>query len=707
MPFPASLMQTLNDLQVQLPSVAGFPQPITILSISHFLYAICLACLLLVSFTGWGRMSGKLLRLPRLPVSIACSLGIAVIIFLGGFLNLLHLIYPAILFALVVFGLFLYFALRNDCADRYRWRDFWYRCPRWAKLLVILALVTLALRVAATVRLSTFNSFDDGPAYMVFPQKMLAAHHFAFDPFSDRRIISSLGGAYLLQAMVIAATSLAHIGMADRTLGLLLLFPAIFDLGIAFDLSPIQIGAMEWVIFLVPQETWNLTFVVLPIPLLLSIIWVIFHSQNTEEGPAWRLAILAGVIGGAVLSLKSSFLPYLGTLIIVAYVLLPSKRHRDAINFLIIEALGCLLVMGAWMISMKHESGTFLFPVLGRGVDYSSYGLFEHMSRFTGKLSVIRSFVQGIALVILACIQFLGGIRDRRSKLSFSVLIAAACAITVFNFESGGDYIWRYNFAQFFTAIILFCAAGAAVSNHVINSRTRIASVVAMLSLVACIFYYDVGGASPASFRQIEYDMAHFQCGLRASLSGQALANAVMVQEYRAVEASFPPGSTALESLSRPFLFDYAAGKTILLADWPGGASPPPGWNFNEGGSGLAQYLTRQHVQYLVYDHQSVDSLQFCRTFANLQHYSQLDHKLELLAILAHHQFDQIRATHKVSYDDGKIAVVDLSSPVSSNHPVEPAWTLDTSETDMCSQIVHNFVAIHAPFSHQKQSSCE
>ena len=63
--------------------------------------------------------------------------------------------------------------------------------------------------------------------YLVFPQKMLATHHFAADPFSDRRVISSLGGSYILQAFVIAATSLSNIGMADRTLGLILDFFAL------------------------------------------------------------------------------------------------------------------------------------------------------------------------------------------------------------------------------------------------------------------------------------------------------------------------------------------------------------------------------------------------------------------------------------------------------------------------------------------------
>ena len=108
---------------------------------------------------------------------------------------------------------------------------------------------------------------------------MLDMHHFAADPFSDRRVISSLGGSYMLQAFVIAATSLANIGMADRTLGLILIFFALLELGMAFGLSPSEIAAMELIAFLVPQETFNLTFTILPIALFLAMIWIISHHS--------------------------------------------------------------------------------------------------------------------------------------------------------------------------------------------------------------------------------------------------------------------------------------------------------------------------------------------------------------------------------------------------------------------------------------------
>ena len=250
--------------------------------------------MLLISLNGWGRLTGRLFRARRLPASVACSLGVAALVFLGGWLNLVHGIYPGVLFALTAIGLLLYFALRRDRPEEYQWLRLWKNAPRWSLFLVILALTVLLMRVAATVRLGEFYVTDDGSGYLVFPQKMLATHHFAADPFSDRRVISSLGGSYILQGFGIAATSLSNIGMADRTLGLIFIFFALIDLGVGFGLSPRRIAVMELIVCLIPQETFNLTFTILPIAMLLAMIWIIYLTSRPGGTSAMALGSASG-----------------------------------------------------------------------------------------------------------------------------------------------------------------------------------------------------------------------------------------------------------------------------------------------------------------------------------------------------------------------------------------------------------------------------
>lgn len=700
MQLPPSLVQMLMHFNLRpYPSVTGMLQPISVRSIASFLWAMAWAWLLLISLNGWGRLTGRLFRARRLPASVACSLGVAALVFLGGWLNLVHGIYPGVLFALTAIGLLLYFSLRRDRPEEYQWLRLWKNAPRWSQVLVILALTVLLMRVAATVRLGEFYVTDDGSGYLVFPQKMLATHHFAADPFSDRRVISSLGGSYILQGFVIAATSLSNIGMADRTLGLILIFFALIDLGVGFGLSPRRIAVMELIVCLIPQETFNLTFTILPIAMFLAMIWIIYLTPDQEEHQQWRSALLAGIIGGGILSLKSTFLPYVGTVALIPYIFLFWKKKRLQMWMLpILAGAAAVVTVAAWMLAMKHASGTYLFPILGHGVDYSSYGLFSSMPRFSSSRAVCKIFIQAAALLLLAGFQYYVGLDDRKSRMSFGILIAAALAITAFNYESGGDFIWRYNFAQFFTAILVFYAAQAALGPESSSQRKqKTVYGVAILSLVSCIFYYDLEGGAFKPFRQMRMEMQQYPHNLRASLSGRNLVSPGIAAEYRAVESALPAGATALDISIDSFLFADTAHKRILLDDWPGAAGPAPGWPLTQGPEAVAEYLLRNSVRYVIYDYQYADwsSMNSCQFFPSVAHLSVADEKLEILGLVTLHQFNQLRALHKSIYDDGRFAVIDLASPASAPAAVEPSWTIHTSVAQMCGVIAPKYIAAH------------
>ena len=706
MQISPSLAQTLTNLNLPpYPTVTGLPQPITVRSLASFAGALLWAGLLLVSFTGWGRITGKLFRGPRLPASVACSLGIAAIVFLGGWLNLAHAIYPRVLFAIVAIGLLFYLLTRNQRPEECRWLRFWNNASRGSKILLVIALLILLLRIAATVRLGEFRVDDDGSGYLVFPQKMLEMHHFAADPFSDRRVISSLGGSYLLQTFVIAANSLANIGMADRTLGLILIFIVLLELGIAFGLSPSKIAAMEFVAFLVPQETFNLTFTILPIALFLAMIWIIFTTPDQSENQQWRSALLLGAVGGALLALKSTFLPYIGAVALIPYLFLFwRKNRRNALLLPILAGLGTVATVIAWMIAMKHNSGTYLFPILGHGFDYSNYGVFPTLPRFSSSHALEKTFLQGGVLLVLAAVEYFSGIEDKRTRISLGILLAAAFAITAFNFESGGDFIWRYNFPQFFTAILVFFLAQASVHAEP-NSigRKQSVYVLSFACLLGCIFYYDFEGGGLKPFREMRTEIAQLQLSLQASLSGRRLVSPAIATEFRAAEAILPSGATALDVTNDSFLLTNRDHKTILLDDWPGAAGPPPGWPLNQGPIAVRQYLEANSVRYVVFGYRYGEwsSMKACGFFPHVGNFSELDEALEVLSLLALHQFDQLRASHRAIYDDGTIAVIDLQSPANANRAVPPDWTITTDKDLMCT------VAMQRYFRSQPSSAAE
>jgi len=701
MQLSPSLAQTLTNLNLPpYPTVTGLPQPITLLSLASFAGALVWAWLLLVSFTGWGRFAGKLFRGPRLPASVACSLGIAAIVFLGGWLNLLHAIYPSVLFAITGLGLLSYAVSRSERPEEYRWLRFWKNASRGSKILIVVALLILVLRVAATVRLGTFNVTDDSTAYLVFPQKMLAMHHFAGDPFSDRRVISSLGGAYLLQCLAIAATSISHIAMADRTMGFMLLAAALFDIGVRFELSPFQIAVLEFLVYLAPQETINLTFVVLPTSLLLGMIWLMIEADQAQF--SLRSAFLLGAIGGAIISLKSTYLPIVGVYALIPF-LAASWRARKLrrVSSPLVAGLSSLGVLLAWMIAMKMTSGTYLFPVLGSGVDYATYGVFHLMARFSTRRALGKIFLQAFALSILICVQLLASRRNYNRRISLWILATSAIAITAFNYRSGGDFIWRYNFPQFLCAIVVFYAAtGSTFHQESSSTKARLAFYVGVLSLASMMFYYDAAGSNPRPFRQMGLEQKDYVRSVRASLSGVSLADPSLNAEYQAIQKAIPNRAFALENVARPYLFNYRQHDFYVM-DWPGAASPPPGWPFGQNSAQLSSYLRQNSVRYFVYDYHYAAwyDAGSCRSLVRPKLYSTELYVLFWMSVLADHQFDQLRSDFISIYDDGKIAVIDLQEPRRGASAQTADWTLDTSKEQMCSTVLARYLANPLPQS--------
>ncbi|MHB1959519.1 MAG: hypothetical protein ACYCO5_10880 [Acidobacteriaceae bacterium] len=550
------------------------------------------------------------------------------------------------------------------------------------------------MRAAATVRLSSFDVTDDGSAYLAFPNWMLATHHFSTGPFNDRHIISSLGGGYWLQAFVIAATSLANIGMADRTFGLFLLFAAIWDVGIAFELSIQQLAIVEVLAYLVPQMTTNLTFVMLPIALLLGLLWLVFQTTSEDSAFPWRYAVAAGAIGGAVVALKSTFLPCVGSFCLMPYCMMNWRKKKDALGLPLAAGVGTVMVLAAWMLAMKLTDGTYLYPILGHGLDHTKLGVFGSFAIAKTPRTAIKLFLQACVLLTLGVGVLSSRLSDRRARFCLGVTMGAAVGITAFNIAAEGDSIWRYGFPQFFSAILIYSIVMTALAQEVHGLRKkRLAITMGIVPLIGCLFYFDVSGTHPQVFREVRWESAHYGDALRASLTHQCLSSPSISAEYRAIGTAIPANATVLENVAYPFLFHDEAHKIFLL-DWPGAAGPAPGWPFGKDAAAMAQYLQRSSVRYVAYDYRYAEwfDARSCQAMERPQRYSAELYVLLWMSVLAHNQLDRLQTSYRSIYDDGKIAMIDLNQPIASAPKNEPVWTPKTNKEDMCSVVLARYL---------------
>ena len=72
---------------------------------STFLIAAVAVMVVGISLWGWGWAARRCIRHPPLPHALTVAVGLAVVIFLGGILNLVHLVHPFTLNLIMTFGL--------------------------------------------------------------------------------------------------------------------------------------------------------------------------------------------------------------------------------------------------------------------------------------------------------------------------------------------------------------------------------------------------------------------------------------------------------------------------------------------------------------------------------------------------------------------------------------------------------------------------
>jgi hypothetical protein len=181
------------------------------MSVQYFT-AFAWGIIVLLAFIGYGRLLNIILSpAKKFDLGMQAALGLVLSVVVGGLFNLVGIISVLSIKIFVSIGVvsFLVFWLRN-----YRtWPLFARRIFVFIKtnklfsVAVAVIFVIIFVRYGFAVSFFGFNGSDDHHGYMAFPAKMLQTGSLGNDPFSERRIESSLGGQYFLHAIILAQTS--------------------------------------------------------------------------------------------------------------------------------------------------------------------------------------------------------------------------------------------------------------------------------------------------------------------------------------------------------------------------------------------------------------------------------------------------------------------------------------------------------------------
>jgi hypothetical protein len=627
-------------------------------SLLHFLEALSWATLIFLANTGLGALVLKLWRLRGASLPLAAVTGVGLIIFLGGCLNLLHAIsHPAEL-VLIVIGVIAFLVIRPPWEPSSSNETHTSQPSPWTRPVLLLAALVFLIRFGATVHTPYYQVDDDYNFYLAAPIKMDALHQYAPDPFSERRVMSSLGGNYFLQTLILAELPVEDVQMADRALGLLLVVLLAVGLGAVFRLQPLQRALLGLFLLLTPQLQFNLTFVDLPFALFCGLAFLAADLDELESRPGLQ-ALLLGATAATIATFKSTYLPH-GLLFCLIIGLLQAWHRglRAGLRTLLFAALGGLIVLLPWMIASHSASGTWFYPLLGKGYQYSAYGLFPPPSGGNSLKIIAKVMIFNVPLVGVLLVEWFWCEHDEPTRVLAALTAAALIASVFVGIATGGDSVRRYNYPAILAAILLLYLAACYKANRLPAPRWR---SLEWLSAALCVSLAMYVGFNSWTY---EYNMT-LQC-LRASLTDFHIEPQATVLAYAAMERAIPAGPDGtIATVDFPFLLDFTS-HDVAIADIPGAASLPPGWPARSNGNALAAYLLANHRRYLALTYEPStmkDVLEREQMQVGDPHVTQWIKSEAEIRLASYRQYDQLMHSRRHIYDAGNLVVLDLATP--------------------------------------------
>lgn len=641
-----------------------------------FSWGICL----LLSLIGWGKVLNHILfPNQRIDWGQRAAWGLAFSVLIGGVLNATGTISPITI--LIFLGLGLLYCLvdlvnhRQSIATNLS--QLFQESRKDKIILAGLATVSILILIqyagwiytgrvnfANMVYADGFNTSDDYHAYLVFPHKMLQLGSMGLEPFSERRM-TSLGGQSFLHTFIVSVLSDTNLNIIDPGLALIITVGLIIGF---FQKNPASTRRVIFTILfvlLIAVPKANTTSMMLPVALFLSLFRIL-DSKEIERNSWISNACIIALISAALCTLKSSLIPASAIVFAVSYICYfissPTKLKVVWEFGLATVLVGIFLL--PWMISLYQSSGTLLYPLLGKGYHASAYGItFKSGATLLGTVKTALGAFRGIyvfILILLGCLSLSirplkfanlpaeSSFSNRQAPLSMTVAALVATVVVGVLTENADPF--RYSFSHLFPAIIILIMlamtdTGALNKNGVANF------------FIAAVFC--AGLAISYDWDITKQTYSAYVKNIQFGLTNPSLVSAKQKSQYAALQQSIPQGETVLTRLDAPFILDFKRNQ-LFLADWPGGASLPPGMPAFKGPEALANYLVSKSIRYIAYSSWSLNhpadvdtSGPGLSSWFRLQ--SQLSHDFR-------DNVQQLAKTRKKLYEDGENFVLDLGS---------------------------------------------
>lgn len=576
--------------------------------------------------------------------------GLSLFLIIGGYLNLFKVISKVSLLGFLLIGLcaaFFLFIKNRKIISKYLLNvlvDF--RKNKKLAVLLIFCIALILFRYALSVSFFGFHGTDDAHAYMVFPAKMIQTGHLGDDPFSERRVVSSLGGGYLLNAAVLSFASFKNLHLVDNGIGFILLILLLAGHLKKLNFNKEKILFLVLLVVLIPSPSGNITSFFLAAALFFSLFRIL-HSK--EELRDFQSVLITSLITIPLILLKTNLVAPALILFCYHFVSLYYQKNTKIwlLNF-ILTAVLFSISLSPWMISMHQSSGTLFYPFLGKGYFNDSYNFL--FLNFYGAMRLVSELLAGLSLFLpLAILGYLVFCSDiPKKRLLIYILFSCLSGIAAIIYGIGGYSLYYYSFPFILPAVLILLVS-------LLDGKSRIYAIMVVVFMMGVFMQKNI------DFLTEFKNNLSFDGGVKIGLANTDLVSFEDLLRYKNLQSSVPPNETILSRLDRNFLLNFKRNN-IFIIDLPGGASLPPGLPFRQGSDKLADYLLSVGIKYVAYSYgneanfsRAIDS-GMLREHVNPWLKAQTERSFDFQDNLA-----ELGKKRKVIYDDGKNFVLDLS----------------------------------------------
>jgi len=641
---------------------------------TDFLAALIWGICVLIALTGWGRLIQRLI-FPRAryqsPLAVdwldAPTWGIAVISFIGGLLNLFSIAGRAELIACVAIG-FLICVSELNRRRATRTTPVTLRTPVYANVLLAFVILLITLRFISSIVLSspetpgvTLNPHDDMHSYLVSVARLLQTGTIGLDPFNARLMMNSLGAQHFLNALGIAVLPFDSIHLMDNGIGLvaLCLSTAAFALRLGLRRAPaitlmLVPLAFEWIIANISS---NLTSAATLLALASCALELPPPSAAWRDRLRWALP--TSLLLAATCCLKSTMIPPVCLFIAMSTLFAALfTRHWRALGDVLLTAILAACFMLPWMLWQHQSSGTFLYPLLGRGnhvadslalLDLTPAAQSQLLTNLPLPLSLLA-----IALIISSLRPIRRAIPPAMIAVTLSFLAAWTIIWPLLLCATGYPDLWRYILPITVPGVAIAIAFLWRSCDLIPSFRPgRFTASLAMLVFLAC--------TAPQWLDLYFHQLPH---NLYTSLTYESRPWSTQHAALQNLQQGIPAGQPIIAYLTTPALLDFNRNP-IYVIDWPGEVSPPPpfpGMPVFDGGPAVADYLLAHHLRYVAYTyagHANFYPPSYKQFLA--PEYGRVINRQTRESLAFQDDLSQIAHSHVIIFNNGTDYVIDLS----------------------------------------------